>query len=145
MEISAGLLIIFDNKVLLAKPTKGTREMWGIPKGKVEEGEQLIDAAIRETREEVGIDIPLDKILKTAHTINYRNKKTNKNYKKVVYYVCEITSLSEIGLETDRVPKEQLQPREISKAKFFTVAEAEDKVFWRQREILNFIKDLRTI
>ncbi|SRR6266403_1658567 len=139
MEISAGLLIIFGNKVLLAKPTKGTKAMWGIPKGKVEEGELLIDAAIRETKEEIGIDVPIDKIIKDAYTIIYRNKKTNKNYKKVIYYVCEVANLSELGLESEKIPKEQLQPREISKARFFTVNEAEDKIFWRQKEILNFI------
>lgn len=145
MEISAGLLIIFGNKVLLAKPTKGSKVMWGIPKGKVEEGEQYIDAAIRETREEIGINVPIDKIIDVAYTINYKNKKTNKNYKRVIYYVCEVSDLSELGLGSERIPKEQLQPREISKARFFTVDEAEDKIFWRQKEVLNFIKDERVI
>ncbi len=143
MEISAGLLIIFGNKVLLAKPSKGTKNMWGIPKGKVEDGEQLIEAAIRETKEEIGIDIPLNKIIKDAYTISYRNKKTRKQYKKVIYYVCEVSELSELGLETEKIPKGQLQPREISKARFFTVEEAEDKIFWRQKEILNFIKEVK--
>jgi len=140
MEISAGLLIIFDNKVLLAKPSKGSKTMWGIPKGKVENGETYLQAAIRETKEEVGIIVPENKIGKDFYTINYSNKKTKKIYKRVIYFVTEIQSLSDIGLDTEKIPKEKLQLREISKAKFFTFEEAYEKIFWRQKEMLNFIQ-----
>jgi ADP-ribose pyrophosphatase YjhB (NUDIX family) len=73
MEISAGLLIIWENKILLAKPAKAVKNMWGIPKGKLEPGESYLDAAIRETQEEIGIKIPLSKISSEYFTINYKN------------------------------------------------------------------------
>lgn len=145
MELSAGLLIIFNNKVLLAKPTKGTKNMWGIPKGKVEKGEDHISTARRETKEEIGIDVDIKNIDPTPHIINYTNKKTKQNYKRVIYYVCKITNISDIGLESEKIPNEQLQKREISKAKFFTVEEALDKVFWRQKEVLDYIQSVEKI
>ncbi|MBD2195202.1 MULTISPECIES: NUDIX domain-containing protein [Calothrix] len=45
-----------SDRVLIAKTTKW-RGLWGIPGGKVEWGESLEAALIREFREEVGLDI----------------------------------------------------------------------------------------
>lgn len=56
MKESAGLVILYDNKILLAHPT-GQRwyGTYSIPKGHIEEGEDRLDAAIRETQEEIGL------------------------------------------------------------------------------------------
>jgi len=65
VKVSAGLLIYRQDpdslKVLLVHPggphwRNRQDEGWGIPKGKLEEGEAPIDAAFRETREELGSD-----------------------------------------------------------------------------------------
>jgi ADP-ribose pyrophosphatase YjhB (NUDIX family) len=140
MEISAGLLIIWKNKVLLAKPAKSLKKMWGLPKGKLEAGETYLDAAIRETEEEIGITVPKDMISKEYFTIKYKNSKTKKNYKTIIYYTVEIDHLSDLGLTSEVIPKRMLQLREIAKARFLSHEEAEEKIFWRQKEILNFIE-----
>ena len=57
--ISAATIVLNDkNEVLLIQ---GTRRGWEMPGGQVEEGESLEDAAIRETKEESGIDIEITK------------------------------------------------------------------------------------
>lgn len=57
--ISAATIILNDqNEILLIK---GPRRGWEMPGGQVEEGESLKDAAIRETKEESGIDIEITK------------------------------------------------------------------------------------
>ena len=53
-EKSCGCIIINKNKVLLIKQTKGH---WGFPKGHVEKDETEIETAIREVKEETGLDI----------------------------------------------------------------------------------------
>jgi ADP-ribose pyrophosphatase len=57
--LSAAAIVVNDkNEILLIK---GPRRGWEMPGGQVEEGESLAQAAIRETKEESGIDIELIK------------------------------------------------------------------------------------
>lgn len=55
--ISAATIVVNDKNELLL--IKGPRRGWEMPGGQVEEGESLEAAAIRETKEEAGIDIEL--------------------------------------------------------------------------------------
>lgn len=53
--VSAAAIVINEQKQILL--IKGPRRGWEMPGGQVEEGESLKDAAIRETKEETGIDV----------------------------------------------------------------------------------------
>ena len=53
--VSAATIVLNDQKEILL--IKGPMRGWEMPGGIVEEGESLKDAAIRETKEESGIDI----------------------------------------------------------------------------------------
>jgi 8-oxo-dGTP diphosphatase len=53
--VSAATIVINEQKEILL--IKGPRRGWEMPGGQVEEGESLKEAAIRETKEETGIDI----------------------------------------------------------------------------------------
>ena len=53
--VSAATIVLNENREILL--IKGPRRGWEMPGGQVEEGESLKDAAIRETKEETGIDI----------------------------------------------------------------------------------------
>ncbi|WP_026582082.1 NUDIX hydrolase [Bacillus sp. J33] len=57
--VSAAAIVLNDNNEILL--IKGPRRGWEMPGGQVEEGESLKDAAIRETKEESGIDIEITK------------------------------------------------------------------------------------
>lgn len=135
MEISAGLVIIQNKKILLAHPTNapwyGT---YTIPKGKLEGNENPIEAAIRETFEEVGIKIDISDIKnkKKPYIIEYKNQVGNI-YKILYYYVCELKT--EIVIDNDK-----LQKREVNWAGFCDKDEALSRIFWRFEEMLEFIK-----
>jgi ADP-ribose pyrophosphatase YjhB (NUDIX family) len=132
MEISAGLLIVQQNRILLGHPTNapwyGT---YTIPKGKVEEDESLIDAAIRETYEEIGIKIDINDIKNKLNIIEYKNEK-GVIYKIVKYFVVE--PKQEIIIN-----KSRLQKREIDWAGFLDKDEARARIFWRYEEMLDYI------
>jgi len=55
--VSAATIVLNDQKEILL--IKGPRRGWEMPGGQVEEGESLKDAAVRETKEESGIDIEI--------------------------------------------------------------------------------------
>jgi len=55
--ISAATIVVNDkNEILLIK---GPKRGWEMPGGQVEEGESIRDAAIRETKEESGIEVEI--------------------------------------------------------------------------------------
>ena len=67
------------------------RDFWDLPKGKIDEGETVEQAAVREVQEETGIqNIELgDFIQHTYHT--YRTKKDNRILKKTYWYKMQTT------------------------------------------------------
>jgi ADP-ribose pyrophosphatase YjhB (NUDIX family) len=71
--ISAGILIKSGDKYLLAHATGQKADKgWGIPKGRVDEGETIEQAAVRETQEECGLDIPVNEI-KPLTEVSYKS------------------------------------------------------------------------
>ena len=79
-------------QILLGHPTdskwKGT---YSIPKGHIEDGESKLDAAIRETSEEVGVKIKLTEVSDEKGIIEYT--RNGKIYKKV-YYLVELLKVT---------------------------------------------------
>jgi len=66
--VSAATIVINDEKEILL--IKGPKRGWEMPGGQVEEGESLSDAAIRETKEESGIDIEVIKFCGIFQNVN---------------------------------------------------------------------------
>lgn len=75
-EKSCGCIIINDNKVLLVY--EKNRNFWGFPKGHTEENENEIQTALREVKEEVGLDVEIisDKRYKLHYIIRDEIDKT---------------------------------------------------------------------
>lgn len=74
--IAAGVFIVnSDKKVLICHPTHHPADFWSIPKGKVEAGEEMIEAAIRETFEETNIDLKDFQMMVNMTPLTYTHKK----------------------------------------------------------------------
>lgn len=137
MDISSGIAIIYNKKILLCHPTSLP---FSIPKGGVSENESIIDAAIRETKEEVGIDVSKSQISNINDPIEvlYINKK-GVLFKKVFVFILKIKNLSELGLDKEIIDNEMLQKSEVDWAGFMTKEESSEKIFYRFIPILNLI------
>lgn len=58
------VLVIKDSAVLLVKERKEiAKNKYGLPGGKLEVGEQLRDCAVRECKEETGLDVSIEKLV----------------------------------------------------------------------------------
>lgn len=142
IKFSAGVVIVLnDDKVLLCHPTghKWTNS-FSFPKGGVDKDETEIDAAIRELREETSVIVDKSQILNSDKpiTVDYKNKKGYK-YKKVFLYVVRISDISQIGLQGEIIPRENLQLEEVDWCGFVTKEEAKTKIFHRFLKVLDEI------
>ncbi len=61
-EVSAGGVVVHEGKVLVIVPTRRAADgshVLGLPKGHLDEGETILEAATREVREETGVTVEL--------------------------------------------------------------------------------------
>jgi len=138
---SAGVIIILNQeKVLLCHPTNSKWfETYSFPKGQVDSGETPIQTAIRELKEEVSITISESQISNPKDPIVVEYDRKGKKYKMVYLYTVYINKLSEIGLTSDVIPKENLQLSEIDWAGFLTFTEAYKRIFKRFHYLLDVV------
>jgi 8-oxo-dGTP pyrophosphatase MutT (NUDIX family) len=144
-RFSAGLCIVYNSKVLLAHTTgRNFKSGYGIPKGGIEAGENQIDAAIRETFEEIGVKVPKKLIDSTAYTFAVTSNKYKHN-KVVYYYIVKINSLDQIGLNSEVIPKSKLQLEEINDARFIDRDTALKVTMQSQLTVINTLTNLGLI
>lgn len=114
-EVSSGCLIVDDDRVMLVHPSGEKKDVWGIPKGLVEDGETLEQTAIREVAEETGLD---------ANIVDYIGSTTYRNGKVVHCYLAHATGTIKLSWEVDR-------------AKMFSIESARKLIMPAQRVFLD--------
>ncbi len=89
-EVSAGGVIYRKNSDYLEIALIHVRNRWGLPKGHIEEGERVEEAALREVREETGLEGKLVRKLGDIR-YSYRDKSQEgepvRIYKRVFFYL----------------------------------------------------------
>ena len=127
-EKSCGCIVLDKEhiKVLLIKHNEGH---WDFPKGHMEEGENEIQTAIRETKEETNIDVKINENYR--YKINYSPKEDVT--KDVIYY---------LATKTTEEAKPQLS--EVSDVEWVNINDAIEKITYdNSRNVLKqLLKDL---
>lgn len=128
-KLPVGIFVIFrqDNKVLLQLRHNCSFDgHWGFVGGHLDGGEQIVFAAIREAKEEVGVNIqPKDLILK-----NIRHSNTDKEYMQF-YFECRKWS--------GKI--ENKEPDKCSALKWYDWDKLPEKTFPRLKETVSKIND----
>ena len=146
---SAGLLMYHKEgnklKVFLVHPggpffSKKDEGYWGIPKGLVEDKEELLQAAIREFEEETGIRpegdyIPLGNTTQTNNKIVHAWAFEYDNSEQIDI-VCNTFEME----WPPRSGKKQQFP-EVDRGEFFTISEARKKVYSAQQVFIDRLLD----
>ena len=87
--VGAGALIHKGHKILLVKrknePNKGR---WALPGGLVELGERVEDAVRREVKEEVGLNVKLERLLDVLDDIHYDPEGRTRYHYILVDYLA---------------------------------------------------------
>ena len=142
MKISACVIIILNNdKILLCHPSNAKWfGSYSFPKGGVDEGETIKQAALRELFEETSVRITEDMISDEPISLDYMNyKKKGVIYKRIYLYTLYISDISEIGLESEVISRSKLPLDEIDWAGFVTKEESKLRLFHRSVPILDRI------
>lgn len=94
---AGGLILNSLNQVLMIY----RRGHWDLPKGKLDEGEDFQTAALRECKEEVGLEglILYDKIINTYHV--YREKNNARVLKKTKWYIIKYDGIKDPVIQTE--------------------------------------------
>lgn len=124
---SAGIEI-----ALIQKTLKGGKQVWCLPKGWVEPGEKLEETAIREVREETGLDGEiLRKIGETSY--HFFSKEDRARIDKTVHFYL----MSYLGGNTDD------HDGEVEAAAWFPLEEAVAfMVYPTEKQIVRKVRDL---
>lgn len=107
--VSAATIVLNDEGEILL--IKGPRRGWEMPGGQVEEGESIKEAAIRETKEESGIDVEIVKFCGV-----FQNVKKS---------ICNTLFLAKPIGGTPTTSSESLE------VGFFPVAQALEMIAWK--------------
>lgn len=146
---SAGILLYRLNKkkpeVLLVHPggpfwVKKDNEAWSIPKGEIEPEEDLLQAAIRETVEEIGL-----KVKGKFIALNPQKQKSGKTiHAWAVKGDFDISKIKSNTFEMEWPPKsgKKAQFPEIDKAAWFGLAEAKLKILRGQVPLISELERL---
>jgi len=107
-RVTSAVLVISDGKFLLGERNKkNCNGYWVIPGGGVKFGETIRDAAIREIKEETGLDVEIIDFIGHREAIGISD-----NYHSVIFFHLAKPKNLEINAGDD-----------ISKAKFFSIEE----------------------
>jgi 8-oxo-dGTP diphosphatase len=89
--IGVGAVVVIDGRVVLIKrahePLKGE---WNLPGGGVELGETLVDACIREVREETGLEVRVGPVIEVFDRIMRDDRGQVQYHFVLVDYVCHV-------------------------------------------------------
>lgn len=133
---AAGIILFKNNKILVLKSKKGHLDF---PKGHVEPGEDLKEAALREFREETGLDPKDIKIISDKqYIIEYYVKEKNEiDRKRVTLYLAEYLGKDEVKISNEHESYEWIELNDQA-VNLFKYREHKELVY----KILNDIKNL---
>lgn len=120
--------IVFDDsgKMLLVKQHHEGKDIWMVPGGGIEDGENAAQAAVREVKEETGLDIEAGPLIWHVEEVSQRGQRF------VNFFLCKVISGD---LELGEDPEFDKNNQVLREVRFMTREEIQ-KVTWLYPEYL---------
>lgn len=116
--------------------TRNRTNIWGIPKGRADKGEQALHTALREFAEEVGVEAP-------ALTYEKLVKFNTPHHKRITVFVANATNVDVAYGESMKhvveFPRKSgifVEYPELSDAQWFTKKKALKRIMWGQKGLI---------
>ena len=129
-RVATSLLINDEGNLLILKRSEKVRTykgFWGGVAGYVEENEKPYETALKEIKEEVGLNKEDVKLIKRLDPIKFSDTYENQKYNwEIFVFLFKITDKSKIKIDWEHLEYRWINPSEIEK--FNTVPHFEDIV-----------------
>jgi len=133
LGVAGKAIIRKNNKILLLQRSHESGHdpgLWELPGGKIDYGENLVDALKREVKEEVGVDIKVGRPFKTWHFIKGRFWVTG------ITFLCDYLS-GDVQLSSEHVSYVWVEPTKYKEYPLSTTMEEQIKSY------IELLKDLK--
>jgi 8-oxo-dGTP diphosphatase len=116
--LGAGTVVHRKGKMLVVKrANEPHRGLWAFPGGRVESGESPLEAALRETREEVGLDVEIEGVFDVVTYLPGRPESSRpgrppKSQVVIVDYLAKPTA-GKVKLNAESSDYRWVSPREL--------------------------------
>lgn len=106
-EISAMAVVFLNHQILATEELIYGKVRLSLPKGHVEQGESLIDCAIRECFEETNCKLTKNQVLKELEPfiVNFLNSENEEVEKGIYPIVFKVDKMPELKIKEERVLK----------------------------------------
>jgi 8-oxo-dGTP pyrophosphatase MutT (NUDIX family) len=124
-RVTAGIIFHDGKKFFAARPTG--KDKWDMPKGRVEDGENHVEAALREVEEETGIYVPSLANMIDMGVRSYNDEKDihlyiyygNLDFIKIENCTCKATFNSKYGRDMPEMCEYKFIPFDFTNKKTF--------------------------
>lgn len=120
MKIYVSTIIESEGKIILVKEAKKQYyEKWNFPSGHVEENEDIINAAIREVKEETNLDVELNGLISIYNnmyegynSISFIFSSKLKNVNKITFNQNEILEVKGFSINDIKNMQDELRDKD---------------------------------
>lgn len=142
IRTTSGIVFIYKNKIMLVHPSdRKWDNSFSYPKGKIDDGESIKDAAIRETEEEIGVKIPRKFLSnKNLYRIVNRDEEFGGCIKIDYYYLIKLDdNMFRKYFKRDIIRRKHLPQGELDWGGFISIKQSKNRLKNRLKTVLRHI------